>query len=59
MAERQEELYEEFLDVVFGHESIVEKREWLKKVDKKLDYVVDPIKIRQKLNIKMKIQCSK
>ena len=51
MAERQEELYEEFLDVVFGHESIVEKREWLKKVDKKLDNVVDPIKIRQKLKI--------
>ena len=46
MVQRYEEVYEEFLDVVFGHESIVEKKDWIKKVNKKLNYVVDPIKIR-------------
>ena len=54
MAQKYEELHEEFLDNVFGTNSLVNKKEWIKKVENKLDYVVDPIKIRKKMNISFK-----
>ena len=54
MAQKYEELHEEFLDAVFGIESIVGRKEWISIVKNKLAYVVDPIKIRKMMKIPCK-----